>query len=162
MPDGTLDIEAYYRRYGAMVMRRCRQLLKDEDEAMDAAQDTFVRLLRYADRLEGRAPSSLLYTMATNVCPNRIRARGRNRSDAVGDIVEEIAHSGDHADRVLTDHFLGRLFETQKPDTRTMAICHYVDGMTLEETASACGLSVSGVRKRLRTLRSAGLELKER
>lgn len=162
MPNVTVDIEGYYRRYGAMVMRRCRSLLKDEDEAMDATQDTFVRLMKYADRLEGRAPSSLLYTMATNVCLNRIRARGRNRSDAVGEIVEEIASAGDHADRVLADHFLGRLFETEKADTRTMAVCHYVDGMTLEETAGVCGLSVSGVRKRLRTLRARGLELKER
>jgi RNA polymerase sigma-70 factor (ECF subfamily) len=162
MPTATVDIEDYYRRYGAMVMRRCRALLKDEDEAMDAAQDTFFRLLKYADRLEGRAPSSLLYTMATNVCLNRIRARSRNRSDNVGDALEEIAATGDHADGVLVDHFLERLFGTQKTDTRTMAVCHYVDGMTLEETAGVCGLSVSGVRKRLRTLRARGLELKER
>jgi RNA polymerase sigma-70 factor (ECF subfamily) len=162
MPEVTLDIEDYYRRYGAMVMRRCRALLKDEDEAMDAVQDTFVRLLKYADRLEDRAPSSLLYTMATNVCLNRIRARGRNRSDSVGEELEEIATIGDHSDRVLADHFLVRLFGTQKPDTRMMAVCHYVDGMTLEETANVCGLSVSGVRKRLRTLKARGLELKER
>jgi RNA polymerase sigma-70 factor, ECF subfamily len=162
MPTVTVDIEDYYRRYGANVMRRCRALLKDEDEAMDAAQDTFVRLLKYADRLEDRAPSSLLYTMATNVCLNRIRARGRNRSDNAGDALEEIATTGDHADGVLVGHFLERLFGTQKEDTRTMAVCHYVDGMTLEETADACGLSVSGVRKRLRTLRARGLELKER
>lgn len=161
MPDNSLDIEDYYLRYGAMVMRRCRQLLHDEDEAMDATQDTFLRLLRYADRLEGRAPSSLLYTMATNVCLNRIRSRGRSRSDAVGDIVEQIAVSADHSDRVLADHFLARLFTAEKPDTRTMAICHYVDGMTLEETASVCGMSVSGVRKRLRGLRARGLVLKE-
>ena len=162
MPDLSMDIEDYYRRYGPMVIRRCRRLLRDEDEAMDAAQDTFVRLLRYADRLEGRAPSSLLYTMATNVCLNRIRSRGRDRSDAVGELVEDIAHTQDHSDRVLADHFLGRLFETQKADTRTMAVCHYVDGMTLEQTADVCGLSVSGVRKRLRSLRRKGLELKER
>lgn len=161
MPKGTVDIEGYYRRYGAMVVRRCRQLLRDEDEAMDAAQDTFVRLLRYADRLENRAPSSLLYTMATNVCLNRMRSRSRDRSQPVGDVVEQIAAIDDHADRVLADHFLGRLFDTQKTDTRTMAVCHYVDGMTLEETAAVCGLSVSGVRKRLRGLRAKGLELKE-
>ena len=31
---------------------------------------------------------------------------------------------------------------------------HYIDGMTLEETAETVGLSVSGVRKRLRTLQA--------
>ena len=34
-----------------------------------------------------------------------------------------------------------------------MAVMHHVDGMTLEQVARECGLSVSGVRKRLRRLR---------
>ena len=34
-----------------------------------------------------------------------------------------------------------------------MALMHYVDGFTLEETAKEVGLSVSGVRKRLLILR---------
>ncbi len=34
-----------------------------------------------------------------------------------------------------------------------MAVLHYVDGMTLEEVASHVGMSVSGVRKRLRLLK---------
>ena len=34
-----------------------------------------------------------------------------------------------------------------------MAVLHYVDGLTLEQVAAETGLSVSGVRKRLRKLR---------
>jgi RNA polymerase sigma-70 factor (ECF subfamily) len=136
-------------------------LLRDEDEAADAMQDTFVRLIRYSDRLADTGVSSLLYTMATNVCLNRIRAAKRNKSDSAGDVLEEIAAADDHADAVLAGHFLDRLFGGHKADTRTMAVCHYVDGMTLEQTADVCGLSISGVRKRLRTLRRSGLALKE-
>jgi RNA polymerase sigma-70 factor (ECF subfamily) len=78
----AVDVERYYRVYGPMVLRRCRAMLKDEDAAVDAMQDTFVRVLRYGDRLHGKAPSSLLYTIATNVCLNAIRSRGRDRSEA--------------------------------------------------------------------------------
>ena len=39
-------MEALYRRCGPMVLRRCRQLLKNEDLAADAMQETFVRVLR--------------------------------------------------------------------------------------------------------------------
>jgi len=46
------DVEPLVRRYTPMVIRRCRQLLKDEDEAMDACQDVFVRLLERRGRLE--------------------------------------------------------------------------------------------------------------
>ena len=34
-----------------------------------------------------------------------------------------------------------------------MAVMHFVDGLTYEEVAAEVGLSVSGVRKRLRTLK---------
>jgi RNA polymerase sigma-70 factor (ECF subfamily) len=36
-----------------------------------------------------------------------------------------------------------------------MAVLHYLAGLTLEEVAVEVGLSVSGVRKRLRSLRRA-------
>ena len=32
----ALDVEALSLRYGPMVLRRCRRLLRDEDEALDA------------------------------------------------------------------------------------------------------------------------------
>ena len=71
-----LDVGALSRRYGPMVLRRCRQLLRNEDEALDACQDVFVRLIEGRRRLNAQYPSSLLYRMATNVCLNRIRDRG--------------------------------------------------------------------------------------
>ena len=40
-----------------------------------------------------------------------------------------------------------------------MAILHYLDGYTLEETAKKMNMSVSGVRKRLRILREKALEI---
>ena len=156
----AIDIDHYYRRYGPMVYRRCRYLLGDEEEAMDAMQDTFVKVLRYRNRLDTRGPSSLLYTIATNVCLNRLRSRKKN--SAVQSDLERIAGADDHTEQTLSKHFLERLFEHQKSDTRTIAVLHYLDGMTLHETATVVGMSVSGVRKRLRTLRSRGLVLRER
>jgi RNA polymerase sigma-70 factor (ECF subfamily) len=43
----AIDVEAVYRRYGPMVLRRCRTLLRDEERARDAMKDTFVKLVRY-------------------------------------------------------------------------------------------------------------------
>lgn len=43
-----------------------------------------------------------------------------------------------------------------------MAILHYVDGLTLDETAAEMGMSVSGVRKRLRVLKAKIADLPER
>jgi RNA polymerase sigma-70 factor (ECF subfamily) len=157
----VLDVEELYRKYGPMVLRRCRSLLRDEEKASDAMQDTFVRLLRGRDRLTGGAPSSLLYCIATNVCLNVIRAE-KARPEAGGDeVLDAIAGSDDveamgHA-RILAEG----LFAREEPSTRTMAVLHYVDGLTLEETAARVGLSVSGLRKRLRALRERSRILME-
>jgi RNA polymerase sigma-70 factor (ECF subfamily) len=56
---------------------------------------------------------------------------------------------------------LERLFGVQRESTRTMALLHYVDGLTLNQVADEVGLSVSGVRKRLRGLRASLIELEK-
>jgi RNA polymerase sigma-70 factor (ECF subfamily) len=146
-------------------MRRCRAILRDEEAALDAMQDVFVQLLRRESELDERGPSSLLYTMATNICLNKIRSQRRNRVDANDELISRAADPSQdrrsNEEFVLTRHFLDRLLETQDETTRVIAYSHYVQGFTLEETAEAVGMSVSGIRKRLRKLRSAGLALRE-
>jgi RNA polymerase sigma-70 factor (ECF subfamily) len=157
-----VDVEELYRKYGPMVLRRCRRLLGEEDAALDAMQETFVRLLRHREDLSDDAPSSLLYCMATNVCLNVIRSRkapGR-AAPAPGDeaILLGLASSEDVEALSVARILVEGIFHREAPSTRTMAVLHYVDGMSLEETAAATGLSVSGVRKRLAMLRKRSLE----
>jgi RNA polymerase sigma-70 factor (ECF subfamily) len=42
-----------------------------------------------------------------------------------------------------------------------MAVFHFVDGLTLEEVAKEVGMSVPGVRKRLRALRQTLAEMEK-
>lgn len=134
---------------------------------MDAMQEVFVRLVRKQDQLRDEAPSSLLYTMATNISLNMIRSRKRRPQETMDDeVLLTIAGTEDPEEAVLSRHFADRIMAEAEVgqdavSTRTIATYHYVDGMTLEETAELTGLSVSGVRKRLRKLRALGLERKE-
>ncbi|MBI5528904.1 MAG: sigma-70 family RNA polymerase sigma factor [Deltaproteobacteria bacterium] len=147
----AIDVAEFYRRYGPMVLRRCRRLLCDEQEAQSAMQDVFVNLLQNQDRLTGEAPSSLLYRMATNVCLNKIRAAGRRRELAGDEVLVQIACADDES-RSLARAVLDAIFGGETESTRAMAVMHYVDGMTFQEVAREVGMSVSGVRKRLRLL----------
>jgi len=155
----SLDVEALSHRYGAMVLRRCRRLLGDEDEALDACQDVFVRVLERRERLDAAYPSSLLFRIATNVCLNRIRDRGRRPTTRDEELLASIAcadapGAGSEA-RLVLDWLFGR----QPVSSRTIAVLHFVDGLTLEDVARQTNLSVSGVRKRLRKLRQALTEM---
>ncbi len=140
-----------------MVLRRCRQMLTDEDLALDAMQDVFVKVLDRKHSLEATYPSSLLYTMATNHCLNILSREKRLVGN--NEVLDRIVAMDRVEDKAVDRIFLDQIFAGQKPSTRTIAVLHYMDGLTLEETSELCGLSVSGVRKRLRKLREAGLEM---
>lgn len=155
----AIDTETYYRKYGPMVLRRCRKMLKNEERARDAMHDVFVRLLASRDRLDDRAPSSLLFRIATNVCLNQIRSDSRRPSEPDSDLLVRIAAAGDEANRLSARSLLARAFGAEPESSAAMATMHLVDGMTLEQVAAEFDMSVSGVRKRLRKLRAGVREL---
>ena len=156
-----MDIEALYQTYGPMVLRRCRQLLRDEDEALDAMQDVFVQVLKHRKRLTDRYPSSLLYRIATNLCLNRIRDNRRLPETPGEEMLHQLAGLEDPTPRLEARSVLDALFRRHQDSSRTIAVLHFVDGLTLEEVAREVGMSVSGVRKRLRGLRDTLANLEE-
>lgn len=125
---------------------------------MEATQDVFVKVLRQRS-LDLQHPGAYLHRTATHVCLNKLRSRRRKPEDLEESMVERIATAPEAEDRVLAGRWLDRLFAKEPASTRTIAVLHLVDGMTLEEVAGEVGLSVSGVRKRLRTLKSHVPEL---
>jgi len=156
----NLDTEALFRKYGPMVLRRCIHLLGDTDRAADAVQEVFVKLLENKQNIKAEYPSSLLWTMATNHCLNKIRDYKRRGEDGDGDsILERIACSSDIGEKHGARSVLRKLFHSSPKSSRTIAVLHLVDGMTLEETAREVKMSVSGVRKRLAALRETLVEL---
>jgi RNA polymerase sigma-70 factor (ECF subfamily) len=157
----AIHTETYYRKYGPMVLRRCRQLLRDEQQAQDAMHDVFVKLLVNEARLEDRAPSSLLFRIATNICLNKIRSSRRRPESRDDDLIYRIATAEEPGARSEARSLLARLFQREQESTRTIAVLHLLDGMTLQEVADEVGMSVSGVRKRLRKLRAQLGELEE-
>lgn len=149
-----INIEEYYSRYGPMVLRRCRQLLKDEERAMDAMQEVFVKLMKYRSRLKGTYPSSLLYRIATNTCLNMIRDHRPHQSLEDHALLGTMGACDTREEEIIARSVLSRVFRDEKESTRDIAVMHYVDGMTLQDVADTVGMSLSGVRKRIRVLKA--------
>lgn len=148
------DFDTLYRQFGPMVLRRCRFILKNEEKALDAMQDVFVRLIERKGKIS-EVCSSLLYTMATNVCLNKIRSdklRNGPEFEVIAELVEDSNSSLDE-EKIENSIILECIFSERDTKDRQIAILHYVDGYTLEETAEKMKMSVSGIRKRLNKLR---------
>lgn len=152
-----------YEAYAPMVYRRCVFLLKDDAEAKDMVQNVFLRIYERMDTLDLSQPSSLLWNTATRLCLNRIRDKKRRGLDVDSSELLLTIACAEEDDGIEARGLLAKIFSKEQESTRTIATLHYVDGMTLEETAETVGLSVSGVRKRLRTLQAKikNLEVKD-
>jgi len=145
-------IAAIYERYGAMVLRRCQSILQKESEAQEAMQDVFMQIIQKKDSLDLSQPSSLLWKMATHTCLNRLKKSKREVLMEKNEIFEELLQDDHFEDRAISKLWL-QFFGKKESDLLLVAWFHYVDQMTLEEVAQITNLSVSGVRKRLATLK---------
>src|SRR5580765_5228927 len=134
---------ALFAEYGADVERVCRGLLRDANEAEDAAQQTF--LAAYRALLGGtdpREPGAWLATIARHECFHRVNAR---RGAAVPTpALDETPHHGDvHAQAVLNLHAerLRREIRRLPAPQRDAIMLREYAGLSYDEVALELGVS---------------------
>jgi len=147
------ELAELYDRYAHVVYRRCLSILGNEEDAHDATQETFAKVLQHGERFrEESSPLTWMYRISTNHCLNTIRNRkGRrnklqvHRQDIAGDGIERPATAG------LDDDLVRRLLTETDEQTRQCVVYTYFDDCTRQEVAELVGISVPTVRKRIRT-----------
>lgn len=165
---GAFDVlvERHHRR----VFRLAVRLLGDEEAALDAAQETFVKAWRALPRFEGGALfTTWLTRIAINQCRNEQRRRatlkhGRARSlDAPipgTDVprASTLMASGPDVDaRTLTGELSARLsalLSSLPPDDREVLLLKEVEGLSYEGIAEVLDIPVGTVRSRLHRARA--------
>ena len=148
------EFEHLYNKFGPMVLRRCRFLLKDDLKAQDAMQDVFVRILE-SNYGKQDLCSSLFFTTATRICLNQIRSdkyRNHLQIEILSDLIED-SFSTKQKEIINVSLLLDTIFSQRDSLDKEIATLYYVDDYTLEETAAKVKMSVSGVRKRLAGLK---------
>ncbi len=133
-------------RHGGMVYGACRRVLGDTHEAEDAAQESFIELMRAGRPITASLPG-WLHTVAVRRSLDRIKTsqRRRRREEAfaakAGAVVE--------AD---TDDLLAMVDEAiaAQPDTyRIPIVLRFLEGHTHAEIGAQLGIAESTVRHRI-------------
>jgi RNA polymerase sigma factor (sigma-70 family) len=140
---------ALVERHGPMVMRVCRVILRNEHDAQDAFQATFLILARKAGSLWTRdSLGPWLYGVAVRTawCARATQSvrqeRERKAAERTQDIVDE--KPGDDDGRVLHEE-IERLPELY----RRPIVLYYFEGLSHAEAASRLHWPVGTVRSRL-------------
>lgn len=145
-------IHQLYELHGPYLFKRCKRFLGDEEEAYDALQEVFVRLLKRSDLLEEQETLlPWLNRVTTNYCLNVIRYRSyRQMDDSV--TLEHIPGNEVEMFELLLQRrdMVEKLFAWTKEPLREVAACYFLDELTLAETAKQLSMSVATVRRRLK------------
>jgi len=137
--------EDLYSRHAAAVYGVCYARLGNPAEAEDAAQDTFVRLLRaqpgFANERHERA---WLLRVAHNLCLDRLKHWWQRRVP-----LPDQAAAADEAD--LDD--ITAAVRALPPRLKTVVYLYYYEGYKTDDIAGVLGERPSTVRNRLRDAR---------
>jgi len=148
------ELQQLYEKYAHVLFKRCRDILKNDEAAHDAVQETFAKVLVHASEFRGQSsPLTWMYRISTNHCLNQIRNR-RTRADKRSHHREELAgpsHVAPTGTQTLDHARIIKLLDVADDQTRRVVIHTYFDDCTRQQTADLVGISVPTVRKRLDT-----------
>ncbi len=147
----SFDIEALYREYAGMVLRRARRFF-DAQEAEEVVHDVFLRAMEKAHTFRAEAsPSTWLYQMTTNYCLNKIRNRKRREAARLvqGDNPWELPAQPADGE---TTAFLEQVWTRIDDGLMTVGVYYYLDGMSHAEIARVMGVSRRTIGNRVTEL----------
>jgi RNA polymerase sigma-70 factor (ECF subfamily) len=149
-------VERYQRPIYNFILR----MVRDETEAEDLTQTTFVQVWRSARRYRVSAKfSTWLYTIARNLSLNELRRRSRHRTESL-----ESAHPGPEAtprhqvadagtpgpkDQLVRDELFAKVEEAIRDlpeNQRTALLLCREDELSYEEIAEILGVSLSATK----------------
>ena len=149
------------RRWERKIFALCFGMLTREDEARDAAQETFISAYKNLDRFRGEAKvSSWLHRIAVNQCLT-VKRRAKTRSE---DFIDEASGETDHvfvapammspgskAEQAERLNVVRQAVSALPTDLRQIVVMKEFEEMTFQEISDTLELPLSTVKSRLYT-----------
>lgn len=140
-------VEAFYPE----ILRYCLWHAPNPSLAEDAAQETFLKAIRYFDRYVHKGKfKAFLYQIAANTCIDMGRKKCLTEA-SLEDLPAELPDSGSALGKLQSDIFFQELVR-QLPETdQELVILRYGQDLTLREVSQVTHLPLRTVQSRLRS-----------
>jgi RNA polymerase sigma-70 factor (ECF subfamily) len=150
-------LEELVRQHARLVYRIAYAALRSHPDAEDAAQETFLRVLRYRDKLVSVEDyKSWLARIAWRVAVDRSRQRGRKREVGLEDpekLLEEAESTESQATETVYGAQVGavleRLIAALPEKLREPLVLSTLEEMSPREVAATLGINEATVRSRV-------------
>ncbi len=136
---GSNEVAALFQQHGAMVYRRAYRLLGRREDAEEAVQEVFVRVMRGLASFDHRSSvTTWLYQITTHFCLDQLRNGSRRRQlFAENAIASEDTEGASVGDLILLRRLLSEADEQQA----RAVVYVFLDGMSHEQAAELLGVS---------------------
>jgi len=148
--------EELMRRYQRVIFAYAMASTGSREDAEEVTQDVFVKVYRAAHRFDSQYSfTTWLYTIASNTCKNKHRARRRHRAvslDTENSAVIAVSEQPGPLEayqRRLDVAEVRQAIAELPPRYREVLYLRYVEAMSYKEIAEVLGLSLGNVEARI-------------
>ena len=136
-----------YEKYGFLIYRTCLRIVHSEDDAKDALQEVFVKLLEnYCTIKDPRRVVPWIFSAAKNHCFNMLRYKKKFAQSAR---VDDIPCHEDIGDRIETREIINLILKTHGKKVRDAVYYTYVEQFDQREIQKLTGQSPATIRRNL-------------
>ena len=159
--DGDLDrFEDLVHTHEKGIYNLCLRMLGDEQDALDATQESFFKAFRSLSSFRGESRfSTWLYRLAGNICLDMLRRRpaapilSMDDDDAPLFLADDSPSPQDLLERREIHRAVGEALAALPPEFRQAVILRDVNGLSYEEIADVTGLEAGTVKSRIHRAR---------
>ena len=153
-----------YQRYASKVFGKCISILKDYDEAKDAVQDIFVKIMTHLGNFGERAQfSTWIYSITYNYCIDVIRKKKKEKTL----FTDDIERAPDVAEEDVPDEFLMEMevkhlkavLEDLPTGDRMILLMKYQDDMSIRDISEILNKTESAIKMKIKRAKHKAQEL---
>lgn len=141
----------------------CVGMLRNEQDALDAAQDTFLKIYLNLENFQSRSSfSTWAYRIAVNTCLDMIKKRkplanvvSFDVQDAPPDLGGRAPSAEDEASARFEKEALEGAISRMPEEYRTALVLRDINGLSYDEVAQAMNLNLNTVKSRISRARKA-------
>ena len=148
---------ALVERYQDMVYNLCFKILLDEDEAKDAAQETFIKAYQALGSFRAESKfSTWIYRIASNMALGKARRKKRSAPLEEAHYLSSDEQTDDQHNNMNQEErsrYLHLALAQLDENDRLLLSLYYLDELSMEETAEISGLDKNTVKVRMHRAR---------
>lgn len=155
MQKGSLEaLGGLYDRHHHAVYRTALAITGEVDTANDLLQDVFLRLFRFADRIDSSRPlEPWLYRMTTNLAYTWVK-RNRRWFQPLEDLVDWISGGEDNVPHILYErkdewNQVQRAVSALPLQQRVVVVLYYLNDLSIQEISDILNIPTGTVKSRL-------------